>query len=155
MRFGIPRAPVRFRVELDGCQAQVFVLKSFNRSVVDICIGTQRQPSGRDSGIDRKSMILGSDEDTPVFEPHRLVCPAVAEFEFIGITAKRKGGDLVAHADPKDGELPEQILDAADCIRSLLGIARPVTDKQGIGFAGHDLIRGGIVRENVQVPVPF
>ena len=139
MRFGIPGAPVGFRMELYGCQAQIFVLKPFNRSVVDVCVG-HTAAFRQGPGIHRKTVILGGDEDPAVFVPHRLVCPPVAELEFVGIAAKGKSGDLVAHADPEDGEFPEEILYAADRIRGLFGIARAVTHEEGIRLAGPDLI---------------
>ena len=135
MRFGIPGAPVGFRMELYRCQAKIFVLKPFNRSIVDICIG-HAAAFGQGPGIHRKTVILGGDEDATVFEPHRLVCPTVAELEFVGITAKGESGYLVSHTDPKDGEFPEEVLYAAYRIRGLFGIARAVTHKEGIRFAG-------------------
>ena len=79
-------------------------------------------------------MILGSDKNPAVFVPDRLVCPPVTELKFVGISAKRKCGDLVTHADPENGEISEEIVYAPDRIRGLLGVAGPLLTKRASGL---------------------
>ena len=73
MRLGVPWAPVGFRVELYGGQAQVIVLKPLYRPVVDVCVGhTAALRQG--PGIHGKTVILRRDEILPSLYLHPI-CP--------------------------------------------------------------------------------
>ena len=56
---------------------------------------------------------------------------------------------------PKIGSWPRSCFDAPDRISGLLGIPGAVADKEGIGFAGKDLVCGDIVGEDVEVAPRF
>ena len=73
------------------------------------------------------------------------------ELEFVGIAAKGECRELVAHADPEDGQFPEAFFYCCDRLFCLLGIPGPVGDKEAVGFAPENIVMGGIVGEDIQV----
>jgi len=154
MGFRIPWTPVCFRVELHGSELEVFILKPFHGFIVHVGICNDA-PLGECVFIHRKPVVLGGDIDPPADVPDRLVCTPVSEFELVCIAAHCKRRDLVAHADAEDGELSKQIPDTPYRLFCLLRVARPVTHKERIRFAGKDPVGGHIVGKDKEVAFSF
>src|SRR5208337_1320256 len=104
----------------DCGEAEILVLKSFDRAIVDVCIGYLRALR-QGSGIHSEPVVLGCDKDPSVLEPDGLVCPPVPELQLVSIATECKSRDLVAHADPENRQLAEKFPDAGDRIGRLLG----------------------------------
>lgn len=62
--------------------------------------------------IGRETVILSSDRDLAGAEIFDwMITAAVTKFELVGSAPKAVGQDLVAEADPEDGDLPNQLSD--------------------------------------------
>ena len=144
---------MRFGMELDTRNVQVFIFKTFDCLVIGID-KRDAGPFGKRVSIDCITMVLGSDKNPAVFKPHRLVRTAVTEFEFVGIAAKSKGSDLVTHAYPKNRKLANNSLYGIDCRAGGLWITRAVGDEETIGFNAEDIFGCCIVGEYIQVSIP-
>ena len=85
-------------------------------------------------------MVLRGDVDylsLQIFD--RLVAAMVAELELEGPGAQSQRDDLMAQADPEDGNLAGKVLDGIDGLQSPLRVAWTVGEKEGLGPHSLDL----------------
>ena len=153
MRLGIAGPAVCLGMELHGGELQVTVLESFDRAVVHVRVG-HITALGKGRCIDREPVVLGGDEDPPVLVFYRLVCPAVAELELVGVATEGECRDLVAHADAEDGELADAFFYGIDGLCGPLGIARAVCQEEAVRFDCKNVFGTCIVGEDIEITSP-
>src|SRR4029450_11257901 len=74
---------------------------------------------------------------------HRMICAAVTELHLVGFPADSQTQDLVAEADPEDGDFAEETLYIPDLYAQRLRIARTVGQEHAIRLQIQYIFGGG------------
>ncbi len=91
----------------------------------------------------RVVVVLAGDLDRPVGQAlDRVVAAVVAEGELVGGAAQGRRQQLVAEADPEDGNVPDQVADGVDGVGDGGGVARAVGQEDPVRAAGQDVVGG-------------
>ena len=135
----------RFGMILNREDGQTAVTDAFQRSVVEIDM-SRLQVAGQVVLLDREAVILRGDLDLfGEAVQHRLVGPAVAEFEFEGVAAEGEAEKLVAEADAEYRLAGgDQVFHRLNGVADGGGVPGAVREEDAVGIVGeHFLGRRG------------
>src|SRR5271155_3949641 len=72
---------------------------------------------------------------------HWMIPAVVAEFQLEGFTSERDAGNLVSQTNPENRLPSHQASNVVDGVRTGLGIARPVRQKNAVGLQRQHVLR--------------
>src|SRR3972149_5602298 len=105
----VPGPGTALRMVLNGENRQLAMGHPFDRPIVQVHVG-HLELVREGLRLDRESVILGRDVDPAGTEVlHRLVPPAVTELQLEGARPEGEGNELVAEADPQEGDAPREL----------------------------------------------
>src|SRR5471030_2597333 len=133
-----------FRMVLHAEDRMVAQPEAFERLIVEIHVRDFHVARVERIRVHREAVIVRRDLHLlRYFVAHRMVGAAVAEFQLIGLAAKREPQQLVPQADAEDRLLADEFANVGHLGLQRFGVARAVRKEHAIGLERQHIFGGG------------
>jgi hypothetical protein len=132
-------------VILHAEERQILVAHAFVGSVVQIDVRDFDIAGWQGLRIHAKTMVLRGDfhlAGEQILD--RVIGAMVAEFQLEGLAPQGEAAELMAQADPENGDAAGELLNIFDSVSDGLGVTGTIGKKDAIGPQFEDVVRGSV-----------